>query len=285
MEVKPLLSLTGITKVYGGVPILKDVSLHIRRGESIVLRGGNGSGKSTLLKIAAGLIPPTAGGRSEHGAALRIGYAPDRLPPLRMSSAAYLTHLARISGISKRDIPVRVQELHERFRLEQTSLLGMNSFSKGMLQKVNMMQAMLGRPELLVLDEPLSGLDEDTVLHLTEALKRIRAEGTAVLATVHEPWPDLEEESRHLRLNEGHLKNEEKNDSEKNVVFRISCLPEEESLSRLTARFPDTAWKRTEERGRPVVYFEVTRDHYRAFMLALTESGTEIHSLIREEQQ
>lgn len=284
MEVKPLLSLTGITKVYGGVHILKGVSLHIGGGESIVLRGGNGSGKSTLLKITAGLIPATAGTRSEHRAALRIGYAPDSLPPLRMSSTAYLTHMARISGIAKCDIPVRIQELHAWFRLEQNSMRRMSSFSKGMLQKVNMMQAMLGRPELLVLDEPLSGLDEDTVRHLTEALKRIRAEGTAVLAAVHEPWPDLEEESRHLRLNEGHLKDEEKNGSEKNVVFRISCLPEEDTLSRLSARFPDTVSKRMEERGRPVVCFEVTRAHYRAFMLELTESGAEIHSLIREEE-
>ncbi|OXM13580.1 ATP-binding cassette domain-containing protein [Paenibacillus herberti] len=152
MNQSPLLLLRDVGKRYGDRDILSSVSLRLQEGEIVFIRGGNGSGKSTLLKLAAGLVPLDSGTRSIQPSKM-ISYTPDRLPKLKMTSDEYLTHMGRISGMNKQPLQDRIKELHEWFDLPYRSKTHLSHYSKGMLQKTNLMQAILRQPDLLLLDE------------------------------------------------------------------------------------------------------------------------------------
>lgn len=105
-----LLTLKEVTKKYGNRVVLSDITLSIGLGESIILRGSNGSGKSTLLRIVTGLIPLTTGQRALKHSKLVIGYTPDRLSKLRMTSTEYLTHMGKIAKVPRNDLQERIKE-------------------------------------------------------------------------------------------------------------------------------------------------------------------------------
>lgn len=133
MDSVPVMTLQGVGKAYGSRVVLSDVSLPIGQGDSVALRGGNGSGKTTLLRVVAGVIPFHSGRRLLKHPNIKIGYAPDRLPGLRMTSMQYLTHMGRISNVPDRHLRERIEELHTLLHLEQNRSLSMTRFSKGML--------------------------------------------------------------------------------------------------------------------------------------------------------
>ncbi|WP_127505726.1 ATP-binding cassette domain-containing protein [Paenibacillus humicus] len=187
MEQEPIITLSNISKSYHKRKILSSVHLSIHPGHVYMLQGSNGSGKSTLIKIAANLVAPTSGIRKVAAhKTIRIGYAPDHLPKLKLSSSEYLRYMGRIAGIDKHVLADKILELHRLFQLDPGSSAYLLHYSKGMLQKVNLMQASLQKPDLLLLDEPLSGLDAESQAHLLEALQKIHMEGTAVVAAVHD---------------------------------------------------------------------------------------------------
>ncbi|MCI3927675.1 ABC transporter ATP-binding protein [Paenibacillus sp. TRM 82003] len=187
-SILPLLQFVEVTKRFAGRSVLRRLNFAVRPGETVAVVGGNGSGKSTLLRIATGLVA-VDGGRVERPGdpALRIGYAPDRLPVLKFTSEQYLRHMGAIQGMARERLLPRVAELHERFELSAGSPARLSHYSKGMLQKVNLMQALLGGPKLLLLDEPLSGLDEKTQQELFAVLEGLKREGVAIVAATHEP--------------------------------------------------------------------------------------------------
>jgi len=184
----PLLHAEGLTVRYPGKLALDAVGFTLYRGETTAIAGGNGSGKSTLLRVLTGLLPPDGGSlRAAGGGFPAIGYAPDRFPKLKMSAPAYLSHMGAIRGMPKRLLDRRIDELHRLLRLAPDPRAELRGYSKGMLQKVNLMQALLAEAELLLLDEPLSGLDaaaQDELLGCLAALKR---EGLAIAVATHEP--------------------------------------------------------------------------------------------------
>ncbi|MBH5316491.1 ATP-binding cassette domain-containing protein [Paenibacillus sp. GSMTC-2017] len=125
-----LIVLNEVTKRYGDRVVLSNITLRINKGESIVLRGNNGSGKSTLLRCVAGLISLTAGTRTVHHSKMVIGYMPDRLSKLRLTSTEYLTHMGKISNIPRKELHERIKKLHNFFHIEQSESLKMTHFSK-----------------------------------------------------------------------------------------------------------------------------------------------------------
>ncbi|GGG69431.1 ATP-binding cassette domain-containing protein [Paenibacillus radicis (ex Gao et al. 2016)] len=277
-----LVTLKDITKKYGSRAVLTDISLSIKHGECILLRGRNGSGKSTLLRIVTGLIPVTTGERLLDNSQLIIGYTPDQLPRLRLTSTEYLTHMGRISGMPAKELANRIKALHAFFNLEQSSKLKMTHFSKGMLQKVNLMQATLKTPNLLVLDEPFSGLDAESIQHLLDSLKRIKAEGTSILAAVHDPLLANQLEGRTYWIRQGKLI-EEKGEQPQNSLaphFELECILSEEELSHVSNQFPDVTWI-TDEHGR--ITFTILKNDYRDFLLEFINNDFEIISLQRKE--
>ncbi|WP_172194078.1 ATP-binding cassette domain-containing protein [Saccharibacillus qingshengii] len=243
---EPLLRLEQVSKIYGSKQVLNGISLILYRGESLILRGGNGSGKSTLLKLIAGLIPASTGRAAGAASGLRIGFAPDRLPKLRMTSEEYLMHMGRIAGMAKASAAERIQELHTLLELPAGSRSMLIHYSKGMLQKVNLMQACLAEPDLLLLDEPFSGLDVNASDKLLALLHGLRAKGTAVVTSLHDPLPSWESASTTYRLHEGRLVPEESGRSgephTESAFYELDGLLPEFSRLVLAGHFPDTAW-------------------------------------------
>ncbi|MFE0332027.1 ATP-binding cassette domain-containing protein [Streptomyces sp. NPDC003753] len=180
-----LLRCEAVGKRYGRGPwILSDVDMEVSTGDVLAVVGGNGSGKSTLLRILVGLSRPTSGtvsGRPPH-----IGYVPDRFTPQdRISAISYLTHMGRIRGMSAAAARARAAHLLERLSLVGGQDASLRTLSKGNAQKVALAQALLVQPELLVLDEPWSGLDASAHGVLAELIDEVAAQGGAVVFTDH----------------------------------------------------------------------------------------------------
>lgn len=182
----PLIELKQVSKLYGDRRVLDEVSLSIEQGTATALIGRNGSGKSTLLSIIAGLIH-TSSGRLTRQPDIVIGYAPESFPGLKVTLEQYLRSMGRISGLIAGELEDRIQELLEVFYLEQFRTEVMMNFSKGMLQKINLIQALLVPPTLLLLDEPLSGLDIPAMDQFIALLRELKKKGTAIVYSVHEP--------------------------------------------------------------------------------------------------
>ena len=180
-----LVELRGIQKKYGKSLILDNIDLSIPEGEALAIIGGNGTGKSTLLKIIAGFIPPTAGTlqRKEH---IQIGYVPEHFPEgilyIRGLFISSRPHSRFINKILRNKIPV----LLESFHLHHARHSVVRNFSKGMKQKTGIMQALLTDVHLLILDEPLSGLDPNSQQELEHILLSLKQQGISVLFTCHE---------------------------------------------------------------------------------------------------
>lgn len=181
---RELLELNGVHKRFGKMAVLQNISWSLSRGECVAIIGSNGAGKSTLLHIIAGLAIPSDGSRVEQAKPIRIGYVPERFPALRFRPSEYLHHMAGIQGLDKQEATKRIDAMLNVFQLQDTK---MTLCSKGMLQKVNVMQALLRHPDILVLDEPLSGLDESSQLEMIGILSEIKRQGTAIVMSVHEP--------------------------------------------------------------------------------------------------
>ncbi|WP_238651540.1 ABC transporter ATP-binding protein [Paenibacillus piscarius] len=167
--------------------MLNEISMTVRPGAATALIGRNGSGKSTLLSILAGLLKLSSGELKWHNQGITAGYAPEAFPGLKLAAEEYLHAMGRIAGLPEREARSRVSSLLQRFGLDAFRSRPMEGYSKGMLQKVNLIQSVLIRPQLLLLDEPMSGLDlpaQDTLIALLQELKQ---EGTALIFSVHEP--------------------------------------------------------------------------------------------------
>lgn len=186
-HMKQLIELRHINKKYGKKTILYDMSLSMNEKQIIAILGGNGSGKSTFLRIAAGVERPDSGQIVYADKNIRTGYVPERFPNyLRFTPNEYLHYTGRISGISEDGIKQRISSLLHRFQLDKWSDRRISTLSKGNIQKVGIIQAILPQPELLILDEPLSGLDFPAQQELILILGELRERGTSILLTYHE---------------------------------------------------------------------------------------------------
>ncbi|PEY42516.1 ABC transporter ATP-binding protein [Bacillus cereus] len=181
-----LLELKEIQKAYGKQLILKDIHLSIPKGQAVAIIGGNGTGKSTLLKMIAGFIVPTTGIIHE-ASNMKIGYVPEHFPEdIRFTLEDYLYHLGRIHGLSKEYLQNKIPSLLEAFHLQHANHSIIRNFSKGMKQKAGIMQALLNDVDVLILDEPLSGLDPQSQKELEHILLTLKEQGLTILFTCHE---------------------------------------------------------------------------------------------------
>ena len=182
-----VLSLEKVSKRFGTNEVLRDVTFSLKKGECSALTGLNGSGKTTLLKLAAGLTRVSSGlVRTPDG--IRIAYIPDSFPRPAVSARSLLRRLGRIEGMAAAMLEQRINELLNAFNLLSDADNALNTYSKGMLQKVCVIQALLGTSDVLLLDEPLSGQDaasQETFIHKTKSLL---SSGSAVLLACHEPY-------------------------------------------------------------------------------------------------
>jgi ABC-type multidrug transport system ATPase subunit len=177
------LRLTGVSKRYGRRRVLRDVSLEVRRGESVAVVGANGSGKSTLLQICAGTVKATSG-RVERAA--HVGYVPQS-----GGTAAFLTPsehfelFAAARGDARRRGTATGLQLARALGWRPRAKQPVGQLSGGTRQKLNVVLGELSRPELLLLDEPYQGLDHGAYVDLWTQIDRWRDTGTAVLLVSH----------------------------------------------------------------------------------------------------
>lgn len=185
------LSATGLEKRYGGVHALRGVDIEVGEGELVGLLGPNGAGKSTLVKIACGLVRPTSGRATVLGhpagslrARVGLGYLPElfRYPGWASAREVLALH-QRLAGTNG-GVPEQT-ELLELVGLADAGSRTVEEMSKGMQQRLGLAQALIGRPQLLLLDEPTSALDPAGRIAVREILEELRRRGIAVLLNSH----------------------------------------------------------------------------------------------------
>ena len=177
------LAARGITKRFGRKTLLEDVDLDLRPGEAVALVGENGAGKTTLLRICAGLIPPDSGAVLAPG---RIGYCPQDAGVLDLLTAdEHMVLFGRAAGLSRQVALLEGRRNLEWFGFPARERTVAKALSGGTRQKLNLALALLGDPEVLLLDEPYQGFDRGTYVNFWDHVDGWRLEGKAVLVVTH----------------------------------------------------------------------------------------------------
>ena len=199
----PLIEATGLTKRYGDFTAVDGISLRVERNECFGLLGPNGAGKSTTIKMISGVAPPSAGTLSVVGLDVtrqarevkaRLGVVPqdDNLDPdlpVRQNLEVY----ARYYGLSKAEAGPRIDEVLALFQLEEKANAVIDELSGGMKRRLVIARALVHEPELLILDEPTTGLDPQARHLVWQKLRLLKARGVTMLLTTH-----YMEEAAHL---------------------------------------------------------------------------------------
>jgi ABC-2 type transport system ATP-binding protein len=181
------------------VPVLHALDLCVERGETFGFLGPNGAGKTTTLKLLMGLVQPSGGrawllDRDVREAETRrsVGFLPE-MPSFYdyLSGAEFLGHMARLAGLGGGEAREQIRQLLDRVGLSAAARLQLRKYSKGMLQRLGLAQALLGDPALVLLDEPMSGLDPIGRKEVRDIILRLRAEGRTVFFSSH-IIPDME---------------------------------------------------------------------------------------------
>ena len=190
-----MLELKGITKKYSVFPAVDNVSFCVSPGEILGYLGPNGAGKSTTIKMLTGLLESTSGeilfrgkrvSQDWIGYKKKIGYVPEE-PDIypHMSAYDYLLMVGRLRQIPERPLESKIEQFMELFSLSLEMQSPISSYSKGMVQKVLLAAALLHDPDILFLDEPLSGLDVETSLIIKDLVKQLSKVGKIIFYCSH----------------------------------------------------------------------------------------------------
>ncbi len=189
-----IINLASLTKIYDSFTAVNDVSMQIEQGEIMGLIGHNGAGKTTTLKMMVGLLAPTSGKVEVMGQDMtkestrvkqHIGYLPEESPLYEnMTIKQYLLFFADLYQLQRKKAEARIEELLGSLKLPDTGKYT-GELSKGMRRKVAIARALLHDPEVLVLDEPNSGLDPLTSYFIIEYLKKLNSQGKTIVLSAH----------------------------------------------------------------------------------------------------
>jgi len=188
-----MITVSNLTKYYGNKLGVEDVSFHIEKGEIVGMLGPNGAGKSTIMRMLAGYMTPTSGKIIINGvdavadpaeAARHIGYLPE-LPPLymEMSVERYLKFLAEIRRVPREKHASHIEEAMELAHVMEVRKRLIRNLSKGYRQRVGIAQALIGRPEILIFDEPTVGLDPRQIAEVRALIERLHRNHTILLSS------------------------------------------------------------------------------------------------------
>jgi ABC-2 type transport system ATP-binding protein len=190
-----MLSVEHLSVKYSGRPVLRDVSFSVAPGEIVAYLGANGSGKTTTVRVLTGLLTPGKGRVLVDGHAIeddlvgyrrRVGYVPETADVYPfLSGREYLQLVGRLRALRDEVLDERVDELLETLGLGEHRYQALSSYSKGMRQKVLLCAALLHDPEILILDEPLTGLDVTAVMVTKALLRELAARGRTILYSTH----------------------------------------------------------------------------------------------------
>jgi ABC-2 type transport system ATP-binding protein len=188
-----VIEVQNLTKRYGRVTAVDDISFRVERGEILGFLGPNGAGKTTTMRVLTGFMPATEGKAIVAGfdvfeqpleAKRRTGYLPES-PPLYpdMTVREYLEFVSRIKGVPRGDRHARINQVMERTRIADMADRHCGKLSKGYRQRVGLAQAILHNPDVLILDEPTAGLDPKQIIETRELIKELAGDHTIILST------------------------------------------------------------------------------------------------------
>ncbi|MCI3921600.1 ABC transporter ATP-binding protein [Paenibacillus sp. TRM 82003] len=212
---EPLISITNLRKRYGGRYVLQGIDLEAHPGQIIGYIGPNGAGKSTTVKIMLGLVDGYTGevklfgqevSAGDHSYKRRIGYVPEVADLYdSLTAAEYLTFVGELYGMDRGEADDKAERLMELFELRDAYHARISTYSKGMRQKTMLVSSLLHDPDILFLDEPLSGLDANSVMVVKEIMARLAASGKTIFYSSHIMEVVEKISSRIILIDEGRI--------------------------------------------------------------------------------
>ena len=188
-----MIEVQHLTKRYGPVTAVDDISFTVERGEILGFLGPNGAGKTTTMRVLTGYMPPTEGKAFVAGydvmekpieAKRRIGYLPET-PPLypELTVREYLSFVAKIKGVPRGERKARVEEMMRKTHVDDVANRHCGKLSKGYRQRVGLAQALMHNPDVLILDEPTAGLDPKQIIETRQLIRGLAGDHTIILST------------------------------------------------------------------------------------------------------
>ena len=188
-----MIEVEHLTKRYGHIVAVDDISFQVKKGEILGFLGPNGAGKTTTMRVLTGYIPATEGRAVVAGydvfekpieAKRRTGYLPET-PPLYpdMTVREYLHFVAKIKGVAPRERTARVEQVMSRAWVSDMAGRACGKLSKGYKQRVGLAQALIHNPDVLILDEPTAGLDPKQIIETRRLIKELAGDHTIILST------------------------------------------------------------------------------------------------------
>src|SRR6202051_2680452 len=209
-----MIKVENLTKRYAGTTAIKDLSFEVGQGEIMGFLGPNGAGKTTTMRILASFLPPTSGRASVSGfdifeqslqARAHLGYMPENVPLYNdMRVTEYLDYRAALKGVPHGRVAERVGDVKELCGLREVERKLIGTLSKGYRQRVGLADALVNKPELLILDEPTIGLDPGQIREVRELIGRLGDRHTVLLSS--HILPEVEAAcSRVIIINRGRI--------------------------------------------------------------------------------
>ncbi len=277
-----MIRVENLTKRYDATVALDRLSLAVPEGAIFGLVGPNGSGKSTFLKLLMGFIFPDAGvidlGMLTH---TQIGYTPDRpFLPVRFRAAEFLAVAGELSGLQGPALKQAVAQRLEQVGLSDAARTRIGALSKGMFQRLSLASALVHDPRLLILDEPMSGLDPGQQAGLRAVIQGAHAEGKTILMSTHR-LSDVADWCTHVAiLKQGRLVRSgplaEVMQPQHRVTITVDHLPPELS-EMLCARYPSIAVA-----DRTITLEDTPHGTKHEILRALIDAGCDIEGLVQQ---
>ncbi len=294
-----MIEVDCLTKYFGSVPAVVDVSFRVEKGEIVGFLGPNGAGKTTTIRMLNGFFPPTSGSARINGFDVfdrsidvrkRLGYLPEHIPLYKeMRTEAYLRFVAEVKGVPAGQRQREVDRVIEQCGLRSVRKKFLGKLSKGFQQRVGVAQAILNDPDVLILDEPTIGLDPKQIIQIRELIKSFAGYKTVFLSSHILPEVSMICQ-RVVIINEGRIVAEDTPEGltgkDKTKVALEIKAPRAETLARLRA-VPGVAAVSAEARpgdhtGRYVVEMEQGKDVRDAIVQSIVGAGwslLEMHTL------
>jgi ABC-2 type transport system ATP-binding protein len=285
-----MIKVNRLTKYFGPVPAVVDVTFRVEKGEIVGFLGPNGAGKTTTIRMLNGFFPPTSGSALINGLDVfdrsldirkRLGYLPENIPLYKeMRTEAYLRFVACIKGVSRKRCQAEVDRVVELCGLEPARKQFVGNLSRGFQQRVGIAQAILNDPDVLILDEPTVGLDPRQIIEIRELIKSFAGRKTVILSSHILPEVSMICQ-RVVIINEGRIMAEDTPEQltgkeKKKVVLEVRG-PHEEVLARLAAvpsvKAASAMAEPTDHRCRYVVEIERGKDVRDAIAHAVVTGG------------
>ena len=188
-----MIKVKDLTKYYNNFLALDKINFKISRGEIVGLLGPNGAGKTTTLRLLTGYLKPTSGSIEVKGYNIKddylkiksiMGYLPESVPIYKnLMVYEYLTYVGAIRGIDKKQLLAKIRSVIDRCKIKDIIEKDIGDLSKGLLQRVGLASVLLHDPEVLILDEPTTGLDPNQILEIRDLIKEIGKKKTVILSS------------------------------------------------------------------------------------------------------